>query len=168
MYICIKCLMYVILLGELKLVGTIFAFAIETKLKKNHQKWFFLSSRFSNFLLPSSPLLFIFGHCWFYTISWLMISSKVYGIIMSLNWIFFKKNTDSLIYGEVKFWSWYLVMDKFGCPKVTFGPLHWQGDSFASSMLITSLYLICSKGHWEPWNEVGFQTVANHIFSVWT
>ena len=91
MYICIKCLMYVILLGELKLVGTIFAFAIETKLKKNHQQWFFLSSRFSNFLLPSSPLLFIFGHCWFYTISWLMISSKVYGIIMSLNWIFFKK-----------------------------------------------------------------------------
>ena len=161
--------MYEILLWELKLVCT-FLLPSKQNFKKSNQKLFLLSSRFSNFVLPSSHLLFILGHCWFYTTSSLMISSKVYGIFMSMNRILKKqkKNTDSLTYPEVKFWSWYLVMDKFGCSKVTFGPLHWQGYSFSYSMVITSLYLICSKGHWEPWNEVRFQNAANHIFRVWT
>ena len=72
-----------------------------------------------------------------------MISSKVYGMIMSLNWIL-KKTTDSLMSGEVKFWYWYLVMDNFGSPKANFGPLHWQGDSFAHLMLIISLCRVYS------------------------
>ena len=33
-------------------------------------------------------------------------------------------------------------MEKFGCPKANFGPLHWQGDSLAYLMLITALYVI--------------------------
>ena len=117
--------------------------------KMNWSKKFLLSSRFSNFVLPSSPIFFILGHCWFYRRSWLMISSKVYCIV---TWIFFKKNTDSLVSGEVKLWSWYLVMRKFGCPKAKSGPLYWQGDSFIYSILITSLELIWSKDHCEPWN----------------
>ena len=59
-------------------------------------------------------------------------------------------------------------MEKCGCPKTNSRPLHWQEDSLAYSMLIIAIYLIWSKGHCEPWNEVGFQSLANHIIRVWT
>ena len=52
--------------------------------------------------------------------------------------------------------------------KVYFGSLHWQGDSLAYSMLITVLDLIWSKDHWEPWKEVGCQSLAKYIVRVWT
>ena len=60
-----------------------------------------------------------------------------------------------------------ISMEKFGCPKVNFGLLHWQGDSLAYSILMTILYLIWSKGHWEPYNEVDSQSLAKHI-RIWT
>ena len=51
------------------------------------------------------------------------------------------ENTDSLISAKVKFWSWYLPIHKFGCPKIKFGSLHWQGDSHVYSMLISAFIL---------------------------
>ena len=95
---------------------------------------------FHFFFYFSLPLFSILGHGWFYRRSWLVICSKVYDIIMSLNWI--KKKTESLIPGAVNFWPWYLLMNKFACSKADFGPLHWQGDSFAYSMLITSNFIL--------------------------
>ena len=59
-------------------------------------------------------------------------------------------------------------MDKFGCPKANFGLIHWQGDSLTYSMLTITLYLTWSKGHWGPWHEAGFQSLANHIIRVQT
>ena len=35
-----------------------------------------------------------------------------------------------------------IFVEKFDCPKANFGLLHWQGDSFAYSMLIIAIYLI--------------------------
>ena len=90
-YICIKFLMYKILFWQLKLVSTIFIFAIKIifyqKYFSLYRKKLFLSSRFSNFVLPSSSLFFFLGLCWCHRRSWLMINSDVYGIIMSLNWV---------------------------------------------------------------------------------
>ena len=90
-YVYIKFLMYEFLLWELKLLFTIFIFAIKVKLSKNYkkcflfyQKSFFHIRDFQIFTLPSSPLFFP-GNCWFYRRSWLMKNFKVYGIIMSLN-----------------------------------------------------------------------------------
>ena len=59
-------------------------------------------------------------------------------------------------------------MKKCGFPKANFVPLHWQGDSFAYSMLITVLYLIWTKGPRESWNEDGSQSLAKHIIRVRT
>ena len=117
-----------------------------------YQKSSFCPRDFQIFVLPSSPLFSFLGHCWFYRRSWLMIRSKVYGIIMSLNWTFFPK----------------ISIDKFGCPKANFVPLHWQGNSLTYSVLITALYLIWSKDHWRLWNKVGFQSLANHLITVQT
>ena len=57
-------------------------------------------------------------------------------------------------------------MEKLSCPNINFGPLHWQGDSLAYSLLITVLYLIWCKDHWEPWKEVGSQNLAKYIIRV--
>ena len=54
-------------------------------------------------------------------------------------------------------------MEKFGCPKANFGPLHWQGNSLAYTMLITGLYLIWSEGHQEPGNKVESRILTKHI-----
>ena len=61
-----------------------------------------------------------------------------------------------------------IFFETFGCPNTDFGSLHWQGDSLPYSMLITLLYLIWSKNHWEHWSEVGSQCLANHIIRVQT
>ena len=106
-------MIYEILLWE-------FVFAIKIKLYKNYQKWFYFTKKapfilkFFKFLYFPLPLFLPFlVIANFIEKSSYMISSKIYGLIMSLNWIL--KTTDSLISGEVKFWSWYLFMDKFGC-----------------------------------------------------
>ena len=57
-----------------------------------------LSSRYQVFVLHFSPLFSFLDRCWF-----LMINSKVH--VPKLDF----KNTDCLISGKVKFWSWYLV-----------------------------------------------------------
>ena len=59
-------------------------------------------------------------------------------------------------------------MEKFSCHNTNFGLLHWQGDSLAYSMLITVLYLIRLKDHWESWKEVGSQSLATYIIRVRT
>ena len=91
-----------------------------------------------------------------------------------------------------------IFKEKFGCPNTNFRALHWQGDCIAYSMLITVLYLMRSKDHWElslhkkwsfplrissvnvtksavpfhflcsAWNEVGSQTLTKCIISVET
>ena len=66
-YICIRFLKYEVLFWQLKLVSTICIFVVKIRL---------LYSSFFSFV----------GYCWFYR-SWFMINSKVYGIIISLNWI---------------------------------------------------------------------------------
>ena len=59
--------MYKILFWQLKLVSTIFIFAIKIifyqKYFSLYRKKLFLSSRFSNFVLPSSSLFFFLGLC---------------------------------------------------------------------------------------------------------
>ena len=52
-----------------------------------YQKSSFYPQDFQILVFLSSPLFFILGYCWFYRKNWLMISSKVYGIIMLRNWI---------------------------------------------------------------------------------
>ena len=91
----IKFWIYEILLGQLKRASTSFIFVIKIKLSKSYQKDFlfyrkssFFYRRFQIFVLHYSPLLYFLGHCWFYWRSWLMINTKVYGISMSLIWIF--------------------------------------------------------------------------------
>ena len=94
-------------------MSTIFVFAIKIKLLKNYQKCFCSTKKYYfvleiiKFLYLTFSIIFSFlGCCWFYTRSWLIISSKVYDIhVPKLDF----KNTDSLISGEVKFWSWYFV-----------------------------------------------------------
>ena len=141
-----------------------------------YQKSSFCPRDFQIFVLPSSPLFSFLGHCWFYRRSWLMIRSKVYGIIMSLNWtlktqiynIWWSKVL-ILIFGQLKeYYIEKISIDKFGCPKANFVPLHWQGNSLTYSVLITALYLIWSKDHWRLWNKVGFQSLANHLITVQT
>ena len=74
-----------------------------------------------------------------------------------------------LILGQlIEYYIEKILMEKFGCPNTNFGPLHWQGDSLAYSMLITALYLVWSKDHREPWFEVGSQSLAKYIIRVWT
>ena len=141
-----------------------------------YQKSSFCPRDFQIFVLPSSPLFSFLGHCWFYRRSWLMIRSNVYGIIMSLNWtlktqiynIWWSKVL-ILIFGQLKeYYIEKISIDKFGCPKANFVPLHWQGNSLTYSVLITALYLIWSKDHWRLWNKVGFQSLANHLITVQT
>ena len=94
-YICINFYIYEILLGQLTVVCTFFfVFAIKIKVLKDYQKCFlfyqkssFCPGHFQIFVLHSFPLLSYMCHGWFYR-SWLMISTKVYGINLSLNWIF--------------------------------------------------------------------------------
>ena len=58
-----------------------------------YQESFFYPQDFQICVLPSSTLFSILdfteyiGHYWFYRRRLFMISSKVYGMIMSLNWI---------------------------------------------------------------------------------
>ena len=91
----IKFWIYEILLEKLKRVSTFLIFSIKIKLLENYQKYFlfyqkrpFCPRHFQMFVLQSSPLFSFFGHCWFYWRSWLMINTNVYGISMSLNWVF--------------------------------------------------------------------------------
>ena len=105
-YIYFRFLMYEILLRQLKLVSTIFIFAIKIRLLNNYRKCYLIYQK-TPFVLEIFKFLYSFlGNCWFYRWNWLMINSNVYGIIMSLNWIL---KADSLISVEVMFWSWYLV-----------------------------------------------------------
>ena len=132
-------------------------FFIKLRLLKNDEKCFlyYLKSSFCprDFQILHCPLFSFLGHCWFYRRIWFTINSKVYRIIMSLNWN----------------WKTYsFFTEKFNCPNTNFGPLHWQGDSLAYSMLINVFYLIWSKDHWEPWKEVGSQSLAKYIIRVWT
>ena len=55
----------------------------------------------------------------------------------------------------------------FGCPKAIFGPLHLQGVSLGYLILIL-LYLIWSKSHWQPRNDIRSQSPAKHISRVET
>ena len=121
---------YKIWLWQLKLIFTIFIFAIKIKILKNYQKYFFFCRKiffypqdFQMFVLPSPPLFFFLGHCWFYRRSWLMRNSTVYGIIMSLNWIL--KTPDSLIPGDVKFWSWSMINLVHYIGRETAKPTQW-------------------------------------------
>ena len=59
-------------------------------------------------------------------------------------------------------------MEKFGCPKLNFGPPHWQVESLAYSILFTAFYFICAKGPRKPWKELGSQSLANYIIRVQT
>ena len=92
--VCIKFMMYEILLWELRLVFTVFIFAIKIKLLKNYQKYFlfyqqisFCPRDYQIFVLHSSPLFSFLGHCLFDRRSCLKINFKVYDIFMSLSWI---------------------------------------------------------------------------------
>ena len=104
---------------------------------------------FQTFVLPSCFIFSFLCHCWFYRRSWLVTNSKVYDIIMPLDWIlktrFFNVWwSKALILMIVKLIEYYIetiFVEKNGCPKVTFRLLHWQEDSLAFSVLITALVL---------------------------
>ena len=78
-YILIKFLMHEILLWELRLVSTVFVFAIKVWLWKNYQKWSYFTKK-APFITKIFKVLYFplprLGHCWFYRKSWLMISFK--------------------------------------------------------------------------------------------
>ena len=103
-----------------------------------------------------------------------MKNSKVYGIIMSLEWILkthilqylLKWNFDLDSWSTDRVWYRDFFMKTIGCPKANVGLLHLQGDSLAYSMVITGFYLILSKGNWKPRKEVGSQSLVGHIFRV--
>ena len=110
---CIKFWIYEILLGQLKLVSTFFIFVIKIKLLKNYQNSFYftkkasLSSTFSSFCTS-----FLLVSCF----SWplLVLLKKLVDDKYQSLWHQYVpkldfKNADSLIYGELKFWFWYLV-----------------------------------------------------------
>ena len=126
---------------------------------------------FSIFVLRSSPLFSFLGHCWFYRRGWFLINSKVYVIIMSLNWILktqifnvWRSKVLILVFGQlIEYFIEKIFMEKFDYPKSHFVPLHWQGDSFIYSMLITEPYLIWSKNHRKAWNKVVSQRMAKHV-----
>ena len=40
---------------------------------------------------------------------------------------------------------------------------HFRGDSLLNPMLITAFLLIRPEGHWEPCNEVGSLSPAEHL-----
>ena len=87
-------LLYNNLFWQLKLLSTTSIFGIKIKSSLKLSKMIFIAPKnsfcsqdFRTFALPSSSLFSFLGHCWFYGRSWLMINAKVYGIIMSLNWI---------------------------------------------------------------------------------
>ena len=67
--------MYNILFCQLKLVSTVFIFAIKIMFCQKYfllyRKKLFLSSRFSNFVLPASSLFFFLG------LSWLISKEKL-------------------------------------------------------------------------------------------
>ena len=54
------------------------------------------------------------------------------------------------------------------CLETNFGPLHRQGDRLPYSIIITVVYLIGSKGHRVPCNEVRTQSLAKHIIKLQT
>ena len=154
-----------------------FYFCHQNKTFKQLQKNVFYSTKKASFVLKifrffyCPPFSFL-CHCWFYRRSWFMINHKVCGIIMSLNWIL---KTDWLISDEskvlilkpcemIEYCIEKISMDRFGCPNTNFGLLHWQGDSLAYSVGIPVLDFIWSKDHWEPWNEVWFQSL-NQVYN---
>ena len=94
-FVCIKFLMNEILLWQLKIVSTIFSFAIKIKLWKNYQKCFLFHQKIS--FCPRDYQIFAL-HSFLCTSLWHLHVPK-------LDF----KNTDSLISGEVKFWSRHLV-----------------------------------------------------------
>ena len=75
---------------------------------------------------------------------------QTFNLVTQIVWTHNQWNNIKIALGKEKFWSWYLVMDKFGCLKANSGSLHWQEDSLAYTMLITALYLTWSKGHCKP------------------
>ena len=46
-------------------------------------------------------------------------------------------------------------------PQPTLG--HCQGGSVINPMFITTLYLFRPEAHWEPRNEVGSESLAEHL-----
>ena len=131
-----------------------------------HQKSSLYPQDFQIFVYPFSPLFSIPRQCWFYRKSWFITGSKVYGIIMSLNWILRKHRFCNICWS--KSLILILVHGQMWLSQGNFAPLYCQGDSFIYAVLISSLYLIWSKGHWEPRSQIGFQNLANHILRVWT
>ena len=120
-----------------------------------YQKTFFRPQDFQTFVLPSSSLFSFLGHFWFYRKSRLMINSKVYGIILSINWILKTQNpycllklTFDLDAGSI---DKVLHIENFRVniwlSKTNFSLLHWQRDSLAYSMLIIALYIRWSNRH---------------------
>ena len=104
-----------------------------------------LSSRFSNFCIFLFFSFFFLGKCWFFGRTWLMINSKL-----------------------VVYYMEKIAVEKFGCLKVNFCLLQWQGDSLAYSMLITAFFLIRSINYLESWIEIGSKSLAKHIIRIWT
>ena len=151
-YRCIKFLLYKILLWQSKVVSTISIFTIKIKLLKNYEKCFlfyqkssFCPQDFQTFVFSSSFLFFFLGKCWFFGRTWLMINSKL-----------------------VVYYMEKIAVEKFGCLKVNFCLLQWQGDSLAYSVLITALFLIRSINYLESWIEIGSKSLAKHIIRIWT
>ena len=76
-----------------KALPTIFIWTIKNKTFKNFSKIFYRKSSFCllqimKFLYLTLPLFLFLGYCWFYTRNCLMMmNSKIYYIIMFLNWI---------------------------------------------------------------------------------
>ena len=130
-----------------------FILTIKIKLLKNYQNPFYCTIKrlilSSSFVLPSCFIFFLSLPLLIFRRSWLMTNSKVYDIIMSLDWIlktrFFNVWwSKALILMIVKLIEYYIetiFVEKNGCPKVTFRLLHWQEDSLAFSVLITALVL---------------------------
>ena len=167
------------LLWQLKLLSTISVFAMKIKLLKNNQKCFlsyqkssFSPQDFQFFVLSSSSLFSFLGYCWFSKRSSLMIDSKVYDIIIPLNWVlkcqfWWSKVRIWMLHQLVEYYIAIISVEKSSCPKAKFSLLHWQEDSPALLMLISALHLVWSNTHPEPWIEVAPHDLAKHIIRVW-
>ena len=50
----------------------------------------------------------------------------------------------------------------FGCLKINFESLHWQGVCLAYLILIVAPFLVWSTSHQEPCNKIGSQSPVEH------
>ena len=92
-------------------------------------------------------LLLVF--CWF------ALEMRDYDT-MCLNWILKIQVLQKI---SINYRSIFIMFNHlFACLKTKFGPVDLHGASFAYLMLITVLYLIWWKGHWESYNEVRSQS----------